>query len=286
MILATEAKGNFGVSTDILSKVNADRSFFNTLGDFYPADSSVDITKVSIAGVTCDWFTPGNFDENKIIIYLHGGSFALGSMQSHKPMVSHFASALLTKILFVEYGLAPEKPFPNGVNDLLKVYRELIHKFPNAKISIIADSAGGGLTVSFIHMAFKEKMQMPSSVIFISPWIYLQCNTESYETRKEADKVLTKDMLTEYAKYYAANNRNDADPGQLKFNSFPPLFILVGSNEILFDDSKNFYEKIKPLQPDTKMKEYKNQSHVWLLTDIKSEASKNALTDIKKFILF
>jgi acetyl esterase/lipase len=199
-------------------------------------------------------------------------------------MVSHFASTLSTRFLFLEYALAPEKPFPNGVNDVLEVYRKLINKYPNTKISVFGDSAGGGLSVSFLKKVIQEKLQMPASVILISPWLNLKCNTESYESRKEIDPVLTRDMLLEYANYYAGNDWDKADPNQLNFNSFPPLFILVGSNEILFDDSKFFYEKIKPLQSTTKMKEYKNQNHVWLLTDIKSKASKNALTDIKKFI--
>ncbi len=268
----------------IINKVNAARASFNNLGNIYPADSSVDIVSESIEGVTCYWFTPENFDENETIIYLHGGSFVLGSIQSHKPMVSHFTSALSAKVLFIDYALAPEKPFPNGVNDVLKVYRGLIRKYPNADFSIIGDSAGGGLCVSFIHLAIKEKLQMPSSVTFISPFIYLKCNTESHETRKKIDPILTKEVLSEYANYYVAGNWNEANPGELNFNSFPPLFILVGSNEILFDDSKLFYEKIKPLQSNTKMKEYINQNHVWLLADIKSNGSKDALADIKKFI--
>lgn len=282
--VALLAQTRNNIMDSVLNKVNADREFFNSLGDTYPADYSVEITSEQIEGVTCYWFEPDNFDENKIIMYLHGGSFVLGSIQSHKPMVSHFASALSARVLFIEYALAPEKPFPNGVNDVLKVYRELICKYPDAKISIIGDSAGGGLSVSFLKMVIKEKLQMPASVVLISPWLNLKCNTESYESRKDIDPVLTRDMLLEYANYYAGNDWDKADPSQLNFNCFPPLFILVGSNEILFDDSKYFYEKIKPVQPMTKMKEYKNQCHVWLLTDIKSEASKTALTDIKKFI--
>lgn len=267
-----------------VSKVDKDRAFFDNLGKIYPADSSVNVTSESIEGVTCYWFTPENFDENKTIIYLHGGSFVLGSIQSHQPMVSHFASALSAKVLFIEYALAPEKPFPNGVNDILKVYKSLIYKYPDANISIIGDSAGGGLCVSFVHRASKEKLQMPSSITFISPFIYLKCDTESHETRKKIDPVLTKEVLTEYANDYVANNWDEADPSELNFTSFPPLFILVGSNEILFDDSKSFYEKTKPVQPDTTMKEYKNQNHVWLLADINSKGSKDALADIKKFI--
>jgi acetyl esterase/lipase len=88
----------------------------------------------------------------------------------------------------------------------------------------------------------------------------------------------------EYADYYVANHWNEADPGQFTFTSFPPLLILVGSNEILFDDSTLFYEKIKRLQPDTQKKEYENQVHGWPLIDIHSDAAKDALTSIEKFI--
>jgi epsilon-lactone hydrolase len=268
----------------ILEKVNADRAAFNNLGNIYPAVSSVEVSGEPIEGVTCYWFVPDSFDKNKIVIYLHGGMFVLGSIESHKAMVSHFASAFSTKILFVEYALAPEKPFPNGINDVLKVYREIIHRYPDAKITLMGDSAGGTLSATLIKMASEEKLRMPSNIVLLSPWLYLRGNTESYETRKKLDPILTKDKLMEYAGYYAVNNWNEADPSQFNFTSFPPLLTLVGSNEILFDDSKLFFEKIKLLQPNTQMKEYENQVHGWPLIDIKSDAAKDALSTIEKFI--
>src|SRR5450432_4626055 len=268
----------------ILDNINKDRAAFNGLGHIYPPDSSVEISDEPIEGVGCYWFVPARFDKNKSLIYLHGGMFVLGSIETYKPMVSHFASAFSTKILFIEYALAPEKPFPNGINDILKVYRELIRRYPDAKITVKGDSAGGGLAATLIKMASEEKLQMPSSVIFLSPWLYLSGNNESYETRKKMDPILTKDKLMEYAGYYVANHWNEADPGQFTFNSFPPLLILVGSNEILFDDSKLFYEKIKPLQPEAQMKEYANQVHGGPLMDIAADAAKDAMTSIGKFI--
>jgi len=102
----------------ILDAVNSDRAAFNKLGNIYPADGSVAISSELIEGVTCYWFVPDSFDKNKIVVYLHGGMFVLGSIETYKPMVSYFASAFSTKILFIEYALATEKPFANGVNDI------------------------------------------------------------------------------------------------------------------------------------------------------------------------
>ena len=268
----------------VLKTVNADRSVFNGLGYIYPPDASVEISEVSIEGVTCYWFAPDSFDKNKIVIYLHGGMFVLGSIESYKAMVSHFASAFSARILFIEYSLAPEKPFPNAANDILKVYREIIRRYPDAKITLMGDSAGGALSATLIKMASKEKLQMPSAVIFLSPWLYLRGGTESYETKKTVDNILTKEKLAEYAGYYAGDHWNEADPREFTFNSFPPLLILVGSNEILLDDSKLFYEKIKPLQPNTEMKVYENQTHGWPLINIKSDATKDVMMSIDNFI--
>jgi monoterpene epsilon-lactone hydrolase len=268
----------------ILNKVDAARAFFNSLGDYYPADSSVEITSQSIEGVSCYWFTPSAFEDRKIIIYLHGGMFGLGSLQSHKAMVSHFASTLSSRILFVEYALSPERPFPGGLNDAYSVYRELARKFPDERISIIGDSAGGGLSISLINRVMEDGLPLPAKVVMISPWLNLKCDTQSHETRKELDQILTKEMLLEYASYYAAGNWDEADPGQLHFTNFPPLLILVGSNEILFDDSRLFYEKIKTVQPTTRLKEYIGQGHVWLLVDIEAESSQKALSDVSEFL--
>ncbi len=133
------------MDSSVLDKVNADRVVFNGLGFIYPADSSVEISGETIEDTSCYWFIPGHFDKNKIVIYLHGGMFVLGSIEGYKAMVSHFASAFSARILFIEYALAPEKPFPNATNEILKVYRELIRRNPDAKITAMGDSAGGGL---------------------------------------------------------------------------------------------------------------------------------------------
>ena len=118
---------------NILDKVNADRAVFDGLGHIYPADGSVEISGESVEGVGCYWFVPDRFDKNKIVIYLHGGMFVLGSIETYRAMISHFASAFSTRILFVEYALAPEKPFPHAPNDNLKVYEALIRRYPDAK---------------------------------------------------------------------------------------------------------------------------------------------------------
>ncbi|WP_262250417.1 alpha/beta hydrolase fold domain-containing protein [Parapedobacter soli] len=270
-------------TTDILDKVNNDRTFFETLGNIYPVSQNVKISGTQIAEVKCYWFTPKNEVSDNIIVYLHGGCFAFGSINSHKAMVSHIAENTRSKILLIEYSFAPENPFPVAINEIVKVYKELLKTYPNRKIIFMGDSAGGGLVVSGIYSIAENKLKLPSATILISSWLNLKCNTNSYKTRQSLDPFLTKPYLLEYAEYYVGNSEN-ADPNELVFDSFPPTFLLTGTNEILYDDTKNFYDYIKTIQPNTAFKEYENQTHVWLLTDINSEKSKEALKDIADFV--
>ena len=116
----------------------------------YDKEPTVSITPVMIEGVSCYWLTPEDPSPQRIIIYLHGGGFAAGSIRTHGRMASHFAKELHARILFIDYALAPENPYPAGLNDLVIVYRELANRYPGYRMDLIGDSAGGSLIVSAI----------------------------------------------------------------------------------------------------------------------------------------
>ena len=283
LLISTSMKAQT-ITKESLDKVNKDRAFFETLGGIYPASPNVKISVTEIANVKCYLFQPvGNHTEN-IIVYLHGGSFAMGGINSHQAMISHIAERTNSRVLFIEYSLAPEHPYPTAINEVLEVYKELQGTYPNSKIVFMGDSAGGGLVVSSIHALKEENVKQPSAVILISPWINLKCNTNSYKTRQALDPILSKEVLLEYAQYYKGPHGTKADPSELLFSSFPPTLLLVGTNEVLFDDAKNFYEYIKQVQSETFFKSYQDQTHVWLLTDIGATASTTTLQDISEFI--
>ena len=83
---------------------------------------------------------------------------------------------------------------------------------------------------------------------------------------------------------YAGNKMKEADPSEIKFKKFPPVLLLVGTDEVLNDDTKNFYTYIKPVQQKAKMKEFAGQKHVWLFSHIDAPAAVEAVNDIKEFI--
>lgn len=199
-------------------------------------------------------------------------------------MLTHLSKSLNAAILYIEYSLSPERPFPAANNEILNVYRELTKKYPGCNITIIGDSAGGGLAISLVNDAQKANLPMPSSLALISPWIDLKCSNNSYTTKQAVDPILNKEFLYSHALMYSSNKIKAADPSEITFKKFPPVLLLVGTDEVLNDDSKNFYAYIKPIQPKAKLKEFAGQKHVWLFSHIDSPASIEAMNDIKTFI--
>lgn len=267
-----------------MQKIIGFRAFFETLGKLYPVDSSITETATKIAGVKGYWFNQNQLPQKNIVIYLHGGGYTSGNINVYRAMLSHLAKSLNLPILYVEYSLSPENSYPTANNEILKVYQEIKKKYPGCKIAIIGDSAGGGLAISLVNDAQKAKVQTPDALALISPWIDLKCVNTSYTTKQAVDPLLNKDFLYSHAQMYAGNKMKEADPSEIKFKKFPPVLLLVGTDEVLNDDTKNFHTYIKPIQPKAKMKEFAGQKHVWVFSQIDSPASVEAINDIKDFL--
>lgn len=246
-----------------MEDVKVRRQFFDSFGQNYPAAEGVSITPAMISGVSCYWFTPVDAVPGKVLVYVHGGAFAVGSIVSHTPMVSHFAKNFKRKILFVEYALAPEHPYPAGLNDLLGVCNTL----EDVAVEMMGDSAGGGLIVTAIAAM---KVQ-PKAVVLLSPWLRLENDTPSHVANEGKDVIGTA-YLHGAAKEYAG-----VSPDTLRFEVFPPVLVLVGSEEILLDDSRRFHARIA----HSKLSVYEGKQHVWPLANIDQ---KETLEEIAAFL--
>lgn len=268
-----------------MEDIKTRRDGFDQLGNLYPKAEDVTIEQENITGINCYWFIPQSETSKTITIFLHGGVFAVGSIQSHASMISHFSQILQRRILFIDYALAPENPFPAAPNDIIQVYKELIKINPDHEFSFIGDSAGAGLIVSSIGEMLKDSLRLPEKVVFISGWISLGGNNPSMEGNRAIDPILSPGYLKQAAADYSGNTPIEiSSPENVLLSKFPPVLILVGTNEILLDDSVNFYNKIKPIQDHAVLNIYENQSHVWPLANIHSEASQKALNEVKEFL--
>jgi monoterpene epsilon-lactone hydrolase len=108
------------------------------------------ITEPLIAGgVGAEWIIPPDADDNRIVIYLHGGCYVTGSVESHRDLITRIALASSIRMLGLNYRLAPGHPFPAAVEDAVSAYQWLLERGADARqIALAGDSAGAGLAIA------------------------------------------------------------------------------------------------------------------------------------------
>ncbi len=184
-----------------------------------------------------EWVVPAGADENKIILYSHGGGFVMGNAKSHRGIVSGFVKHLGIKALVFDYSLAPENPAPAAVNDSAAIYCWLLQQgYKPENIVFAGDFAGGGIEFGTLLKLRNDKIPLPAACVAFSPCVDMTMSGESHRTRVKADPCIPKGMTETYFDYYVG----DGDPkhpyasplfGNLA--GLSPIMIQVGNNETL-----------------------------------------------------
>jgi epsilon-lactone hydrolase len=222
---------------------------------------------VSAGGVPAEWIVPPGAADDRVILYLHGGGYVMGSINTHRAMIARIARAAQAKALALDYRMAPEHPFPAAVDDAAAAYRWLLTQgYKPGKIVISGDSAGGGLTLATLIALRDAKTPLPAAAVPISPWADLEGTGASVETRAAADPMVDKPGLLRMAKMYAGdhNPKNPLiSPIHADYSGIPPMLIHVGDAEILLDDATRVTERAKAAGVKVELEAWPEMFHVW-----------------------
>lgn len=224
------------------------------------------IVPVSIGDRYAEWLKLPASNEQKAMMYFHGGMYLVGSPISHRQHVVKFVKGSGINALVFDYRLAPEHPFPAALTDALAAYDYLLNAgFQPSDIVFAGDSAGGGLCLATL-LAIKEKgMALPAAAAVLSPWTDLMLTGKSYQTN--AFKCLSPIGCAENASQFYAGMNDKRNPfisplyGDLR--GLPPLHISAGGNEILLDDSIQFVRKAQEAGVDVKFRIDKGMCHCY-----------------------
>ncbi len=237
---------------------------------------------VNAAGVSALWV--GKKTSPHILLYLHGGGYAVGSARTHALMCDTLCTYANLRGLVLDYRLAPEHKFPAGLDDAEAAYDWLRLTHPAARIFVAGDSAGGGLSLALTLRLKTHKKQLPDALGLISPWTDLTASGESVKTRAIRDPMIAPHHLTEYAAYYADDDLKNplVSPVFGDMHDMPPMLVQVGSEEILFDDSTRVVDAVKAAKGDARLQIWDKMPHVHQIALFIPEA-KRALQDMASF---
>ena len=253
---------------------------------FFALIRTTDTTPAKIQGITAEWISPLAHTET-VVLYLHGGAYVLGLTAVHRAYMSRFAAASRTKVLAIDYRLAPEHPFPAALEDTIAAYQWLIAEGTSpSQIVIAGDSAGGGLALAAIAALRDAGDPLPICAVCISPWVDLTMSCKSIHTNANTDPVLSKAALAPCADAYAGTFQKDhplISPLFADLAGFPPLMIHVSIDEILHDEAIQLKEKAFSAGVDVDLKTWEGMFHVFQLVPFLSE-SQESLDEITDFI--
>lgn len=248
----------------------------------------VAIEQGELAGLHAEWYRPQQVTPGKILLYLHGGAYALGSCASHRKMVTHIARAGQLEAVLPEYRLAPEHPFPAGPDDCVRSYRALLDKgYEPGNIIIGGDSAGGGLTVATMLQLRHDGVPLPGGAVMLSPFLDMTASGESATTRLAQDPWFDPAHISvvigHYCPYEDLENPM-LSPVFANVAGLPPTLIQVGDHEILLSDSTRFADKLKDEGIHVELEVFPEMWHVFQLFIGKMPESKGAIKKIGEFI--
>lgn len=233
----------------------------------FPTPADVKVERVSAPAAPAEWLRPPAATPGRVVLYLHGGGYVIGSPRSHRHLAAAIAGAAAANALLLDYRLAPEHPYPAAVEDATAAYRWLLAQgIAPGSVVIAGDSAGGGLTVATLLALREARVPLPAAGVCISPWVDLTCSGGSYVTKAAADPIVGRAGVEQMARAYlgsTAPREPLASPLFADLRGLPPLLIHVGSEEVLLDDSVQLAERARAAGVDTTLEVYERMIHVW-----------------------
>lgn len=255
-----------------------------------PTTEPTDVTyaEETVGGVPGIWCRPLGADASQVLLYTHGGGFAVGSASSHRKLAAHVAKALGVHALVLDYRLAPEHPHPAGLEDAVSAFLALTDSgIAPENITTIGDSAGGNLAVA-TALALKEQGKpVPGRVIAFSPWLDMENKGETLVTNDATDALISVGLLEGMIAGVLGDQTSPsaplANPLYADYSGFPRLYITAGGAESLLDNATRLNDLATAAGVDVTLSVVEGQQHVFPFNAGRTAAADDQIAAIAKW---
>lgn len=250
-------------------------------------------TEVEIARVSCEWLCDSASSPCHRLMYVHGGSWISGTLAGYRAHAGRLARVTGCSVLNVGYRLAPENPFPAGLDDCDRVLDWMIRNGPRGNCGeggtlIAGDSAGGNLILALLIRRRDQGKPLPDAAVALSPATDLTWSGRSLTERVELDPVIRPSRLDGVVRAYLQGHAVVDDPYVsplfANLEGLPPLLLQVGEAEVLLDDSVRLVEKALAAGVPARLDCWAGMPHVFQMFAPYLPQAGDALEVIGKFV--
>jgi epsilon-lactone hydrolase len=268
--------------------LNERRKRLDALGTGYSLPADLRVEAADANGVAAEWTTTPEAEPSRAVLFLHGGGYVSGSLDSHRHMIGQAGREAQTRTLALAYRLAPEHPFPAALEDAIAGYQYLLSQsFDPKRIAVAGESAGGGLAIAMLVSLRDRGVPLPACTWCSSPWVDLEAIGGSMTTKASVDPLIQKAYLMELAMAYlkGVDPRTPlASPVYADLHGLPPMLIQVGSAETLLDDSVRLAGVAGAADVRVRLEVWPNMIHAWHLFYPQLTDGRRALAQVGAFI--
>jgi len=255
----------------------------------------VELSEKEYGNIKCDILKPEMYSKNRLMLYVHGGSFVAGSRKSYRAFASSLANAFSCVAILPEFRLAPAHPFPFSLNDIQEVFRNiynetLTEKMKDTEIILAADTSGASIALGFLLNLKSKFRSVISRVVLFSPWLDLSEDNPKLNLKKGGDEVFSSEGVRLCAESYAnVEKRNESlvSPAlatKEQLESFPSVYIQMGDKEMFLDDAIEFEGHLTEANIECTLDIWPNMMPLFQLADEFLAESHLAVEKIGKII--
>ena len=215
--------------------------------------------------------TPKNEQKSeKVILYLHGGSYIAETSSNHWDFLERLVSDTNATIILPDYPLTPKYTYKDVFTMITPLYKEIIEEVSTSNLILMGDSAGGGMSLALLEKLSQEKIEMPYKIILISPWLDVRLENPEIDNVQKYDKDLNKETLKIAGIAYAGEdgmNNYLVNPIEGDLSKLKNVTIYTGTYDILNPDVHVLEEEAKKSNVELKIKEYEGAGHIWFINN-------------------
>ncbi|MBO6524935.1 MAG: alpha/beta hydrolase [Balneolaceae bacterium] len=214
---------------------------------------------------------PKSVSPEKVILYLHGGGYSKGFQNRHWKFISKLVDRTGFEVWAPDYPLSFTSSAEEVFNFLVPVYQKLLEKYDAEQIVLIGDSAGGGMSLALAELLVEKKIELPSQILLLSPWLDITLSNPQIDKFEKLDLIIDRKVLQALGTRYTGTLENThflVSPiyGQIK--RLPAITVFVGSEEIFLPDCRKLKVRAESEPMVFNYREFKGMVHNWMFLPI------------------